>query len=155
MPAFISQMDPFVAVWLVLAIVFLVVELLTIGLSSIWFAAGALAALIAAALGAPVWVQILLFVVLSLGLLIATKPWVNKHINSKAVKTNADRAVGKRVIIAERVDNVAQTGMAVVDGQEWTVRAESDEETFEVGSTVEVVKLSGVKLIVKGIKEES
>ena len=150
---FISQLDPFVAVWLILVILFLVIELMTVGLSSIWFAVGALAALIAAIFGAPVAVQILLFMVLSVGLLIATKPWVSKHINSKVEKTNADRTVGKCVIIAEKVDNKAQTGMAVVDGQEWTVRTESDDEILEVGQSAEVIRLSGVKLIVKGIKE--
>lgn len=153
MPEFLSQIDPFVAIWLVLVIVFLAVELMTVGLSSIWFALGALAALIVAAVGGPVWLQILLFVVFSIGLLVATKPWVTKYINSKTVKTNADRTVGKRVIIAERVDNVAQTGMAVVDGQEWTVRAATEGDTFEVGETVEVVRISGVKLLVKNIKE--
>ena len=146
---FVKTMDPFVAIWLILGIVFVVVELMTVGLTSIWFAAGAVAALLAAALGAPVWVQIGLVIGVSGGLLFATKPWVTKHINAKTVRTNADRTVGKRIIIAETVDNVKQTGMAVVDGQEWTVRAEDESEVIPIGASAEVVGIKGVKLIVK------
>jgi membrane protein implicated in regulation of membrane protease activity len=142
------KLDYFVLAWMILLIIFIVGELATVGLTSIWFAAGALVALLAALIGAGPGVQIFLFLAVSAVLLAATRPWARKYINSKTHPTNADSLVGERIRIAERVSNIDQTGMAVVHGQEWTVRAQDDNEIIEEGQLATVCSISGVKLIV-------
>ncbi len=147
-------MPNMILIWLILTIVFIVVEMITVGLTSIWFAAGSLLSLIAAALGAPFGVQLAIFFIVSVILLLATRTWVKKYFNSNIQKTNADRLIGQRTIITETVSNYDQTGKTVIQGLEWTVRAEDDKEIIEKGSMVEVIRISGVKLIVKSVKEE-
>lgn len=140
-----------VFVWLVLTIVFVVGELATVGLTSIWFAAGSLAALFSAMCGANVVIQIILFVAVSVGLLVGTRPWAQRFINSRTQRTNADRAIGQVIRITERVSNMDQTGKAVVTGQEWTVRTRYDNEAIEAGEFARVLEISGVKLIVEKV----
>lgn len=135
--------------WIALIVICLIVEIITVGLTSIWFAGGGLLALIACAFGAPVWLQIVLFLALSLVLLYFTRPWALKYFNPHRVKTNYEEAVGKTVRITERVDNIAGTGTAVLNGQEWTARTERDDITIEADTIAEVVEVQGVKLIVK------
>lgn len=138
-----------IIIWIALIVVFLVIEIATVGLTTIWFAGGSLVALIAAAFGAPYWLQVVMFIAVSLVLLLFTRPWAMKYLNPHKVKTNYEDAIGKTVRITERIDNIAETGTAVLNGQEWTARSEKDEVTFEIGLTVEVVAVEGVKLIVK------
>ena len=138
-----------VIVWIALIVVFLVIEIATVGLTTIWFAGGSLAALIATALGAPYWLQVVLFIAVSLVLLFFTRPWAVKYLNPHKVHTNYEDAIGKTVRITERIDNIKETGTAVLNGQEWTARSAKDEVTFEAGITAEVVAIEGVKLIVK------
>jgi membrane protein implicated in regulation of membrane protease activity len=133
---------------MVLLIIFIIVELISVGLTSIWFAAGALIALLFAMAGAHPVVQIVVFLAVSVILLAATRPWAQKYINSRTHPTNADSLVGERIRIAERVSNLDQTGMAVVHGQEWTVRTQDDTEIIEEGQLACVQSISGVKLIV-------
>lgn len=140
-----------VVAWIVFIIGFIIAELISVGLTSIWFAAGSLVALVIAAAGGPVWLQLVAFIAVSLILLIATRPWAKKYLNSRAQHTNADRVIGTKLIVEERVSNREQTGKATVMGQEWTVRAEEDSEIFEVGETAEIVAISGVKLIIKRV----
>lgn len=135
--------------WIALIVICLIVEIITVGLTSIWFAGGGLLALIACAFGAPVWLQVVLFLALSLVLLYFTRPWALKYFNPHRVKTNYEEAVGKTVRITERVDNIAGTGTAVLNGQEWTARTERDDITIEADTIAEVVEVRGVKLIVK------
>ena len=118
-------------------------------MAAIWFAAGSLVALLAAVLGANPVVQIILFLAVSMGLLAATRPWAKKYINARTQRTNADRVIGETIRIAERVSNLDQTGMAVVNGQEWTVRTRDDREIIEQGAYARVLEISGVKLIVE------
>lgn len=141
--------NPQILFWLVLLIVFVVGELISVGLTSIWFAAGSLAALIVAAAGGNLAVQIVVFFAVSIVLLAATRPFAKRVINSNTHKTNADQIIGEEIIIRERVSNLNQTGMAVVNGQEWTVRTESDKEIIEQGEFARVIRISGVKLIVE------
>ena len=140
-----------IVLWLVLLIVFVIVAMITVGLTSIWFAAGALVALLATVLGANPIIQVVLFIVVSIALLFVTRPFAHRIINSNVQRTNADSLVGEHIRILERVSNTDQTGRAVVRGQEWTVRAEDDKEVLEEGNMAEVVSISGVKLIVKRI----
>ena len=94
------------------------------------------------------------FFVVSIGLLVATKPFVDKYINSRIKKTNVDEMLGVVVRIVERVSNMDQTGKAVVRDIEWTVRTEDDKEILEVGEKAYVTAISGVKLIVKRYEED-
>ncbi|MGF0033411.1 NfeD family protein [Bariatricus sp. SGI.154] len=140
--------------WLVLLILLLIIEIITVGLTSIWAAGGALVALILNILGIPLAGQVAAFLIVTFVLLIFTRPFAVKFINTDRVKTNYEGIIGKTIRIAERVDNIRQTGMAVVSGQEWTVRAESDDEILEPDMLAKVVNISGVKLIVRKYEEE-
>ncbi|MCI9024252.1 MAG: NfeD family protein [Dorea sp.] len=140
--------------WLALLIILLIIEIITVGLTSIWAAGGALAALILNILGIPLAGQVVVFFVVTFVLLYFTRPFAVKFINTQRVKTNYEGIIGKTIRIAETVDNINQTGMAVVNGQEWTVRAEKDEEILTPDTLAKVVNISGVKLIVRKYEEE-
>ena len=135
--------------WIAAMILFVVVEAVTVGLASIWFAIGALAALICAMIGGPVWLQAIWFAVVSLIALILTRPLVKKFVNGRTVATNADRNIGRTAIVTERVDNLAATGSVKLDGVEWTARSTDDERTIPLDSQVVVREIRGVKLIVE------
>ena len=136
-------------IWLGLFIILIVIEILTVGLTTIWFAGGSLAAMLAALLGAGAPVQILVFLAVSCVLLIFTRPWAVKHLNRKRVKTNYESEIGKVIKLTETVNNLDQTGKSTVNGQEWTVRSRDDREILEAGSLAKVIAVSGVKLIVE------
>ena len=134
-------------VWVVIMVVFLVVEATTAGLTCIWFAIGALAALIAALFGAPIWLQLVWFFVVSVVTLYFTRPLVLKYVNSRSQPTNADMVIGKEALVTEAIDNVESAGAVAVGGKVWTARSENG-EPIEVGSIVTVLRIEGVKLIV-------
>jgi membrane protein implicated in regulation of membrane protease activity len=140
--------------WLGLLIILLVIEIITVGLTSIWAAGGALAALILNIMGLSLVWQVVVFFVVTFVLLIFTRPFAVRFINTQREKTNYEGIIGKTIRIAERVDNIRQTGMAVVNGQEWTVRAEEEHEILEPETLAKVVNISGVKLIVRKYEEE-
>lgn len=141
--------------WIVLLIAFLVIEFVTVGLATIWFAGGALVALILAALGVGIGWQIAAFFVVSFVLLFFTRPVVVKYIKPGKIKTNYESAIGKQVRIKEKVDNIAGTGTADLEGKEWTARMEDDAVTLDAGMLAEVVEISGVKLILKPLNREN
>lgn len=143
-----------VYVWLGLLILFLVIEIATVGLTTIWMAGGALGALILDLAGLNLWWQIGAFLVVSFTMLVFTRPFVVKYINSHHEKTNYEGIIGKVVRITEKVDNLQQTGTAVVNGLEWMTRAERDDVILDPGDLAKVVNISGVKLIVKKYEEE-
>lgn len=99
-----------IAFWVVALVVFLIVEAVTAGLVSIWFVFGSLVALICAALGAAVWLQIFWFVIVSVATLVLTRPLVKRYVDSRSVATNADRSIGRAAVVTERIDNLAATG---------------------------------------------
>ena len=134
-------------VWVVIMVVFLVVEAATAGLTCIWFAIGALAALIAALFGAPIWLQLVWFFVVSVVTLYFTRPLVLKYVNSRSQPTNADMVIGKEALVTEAIANVESAGAVAVGGKVWTARSENG-EPIEVGSIVTVLRIEGVKLIV-------
>lgn len=140
--------------WLALLIIFVVVECLTVGLVSIWFAGGALVAMILAMAGAGAIWQDAAFLATSALLLIITRPFVKKYLMNKKVKTNYQSVIGTVAKVTEKVDNYNQTGAAFADGKEWTARSTEDAVTMEAGSLAEVVAIEGVKLIVKPYERE-
>lgn len=133
--------------WLGVMVLFLVVEAVTVGLVCIWFAAGSLAALLCAMFGGRIWLQIVLFLVVSAVTLYFTRPLVKKYINNKVEPTNADIVIGKECRVTETIDNIEGTGAVYVDGKTWTARSEND-EVIEQGTLVAAKRIDGVKLIV-------
>ena len=133
--------------WLVLMVVLLIVEAATAGLTCIWFALGALAALISALFGAAIWLQVVWFLLVSIITLWFTRPLAMKYLNGRRVATNADRVVGAEGIVTEAIDNIAGTGAVRLDGKEWTARSESGANIGK-DAVVMVKRIEGVKLIV-------
>ncbi len=142
-------MSEMMVVWLVVLIVTIAIEVGTLGLTSIWFAGGALAALIVAVFSLPVWLQILIFFVVSLLLLVFTRPIAVKYFNKDRVRTNVESMVGRQAIVISEIDNLQGIGQVTVGGQEWSARSEDDKVNMAVGTVVVVVAVSGVKLIVR------
>lgn len=138
-----------VFIWLALIIIFIIVEMVTVGLTSIWFAGGALAALLSALLGMPVFGQIVLFLAVSIVLVFFTRPFAVKFVKPHNIKTNYEDVIGKEVRVTETIDNHLSTGTAVLGGQEWTARSADHDVVFEKGQTVQVVEIKGVTLYVK------
>ena len=147
-------------IWLVLLLLFSGTEALTVGLTSIWFAAGALIALIAALLGGPLWVQIALFLAVSVLCLLAVRPLAMRHLNNKVKATNADRVIGEQAQVTEDIDNIHGRGAVVIRGITWTARSE-DGLPVPAGALVRVLRIEGVKVFVErapaevGVKPES
>ena len=134
--------------WIAALLVFIVVEAVSVGLVSIWFALGSVAALICAMLHGPIWLQILWFVAVSAVTLYFTRPLVKKYVNAKSVATNADRNIGRHAVVTERIDNLSSTGAVQLDGVLWTARSVND-APIEAGTTVVVREIQGVKLMVE------
>ncbi len=134
--------------WLVLMILMLVFELATVGLTTIWVAGGAFAALIVALFNGPLWLQIVLFLAVTVVLLWFTRPLAVKYLNSKKMATNYEATKGKEVLVLERVDNMAETGKVRLDGMEWTARSVDNDITFEENEKAYVKDVSGVKLMI-------
>lgn len=142
-------MNEMMIFWLILLIVFIIIEVPTMGLTTIWFAGGALMAVLASIVGAPVWLQIILFFAVSLLLLFFTRPVAVRYFNRNRVKTNVESMVGSQAIVTSEVDNIQGIGQVTVGGQEWSARSFDDKTRIAVGTVVNVVTISGVKLIVK------
>ena len=143
--------DSYITVaWLVLLVVLLVIEIITVGLTTIWGAGGALAALILNILDVPFAGQVVAFFIVTILLLVFTRPFAMRFINTRRLKTNYEGIIGKTIRISQKVDNIGQTGMAVVNG----TRSEQDNVILEPGTLAKVVNISGVKLIVKKYEED-
>ncbi|MGN1204587.1 MAG: NfeD family protein [Lachnospiraceae bacterium] len=142
-------MDNMLFIWLIALIVLIVVELATMGLTTIWFAAGALVATIAAALHAPVAVQVVLFLVVSLVLFIFTRPIAVRYFNKDRGRTNVESMIGRQGVVISEINNLEGIGQIQVNGQEWTARTRMDGMTIPVGTVVVVYAVNGVKLIVE------
>ena len=133
------------AIWIGLIVIFLIVEGLTAGLVTIWFAVGALAALIAVGvhynnrINTPLWLQLVWFFAVSIAAFAVTRPLVKKYINGRTQPTNADMLIGQECLVTEDIDNLTGRGAVAVGGKVWTARAETD---------VTVLRIEGVKLIV-------
>ncbi len=134
--------------WLAIVVVMAIIEIITLGLTTIWFAGGALVAFIASLFGAGFVIQVVLFVAVSVILLAATRPLAVKYLNKNMESTNAESLIGKLAVVKEEIDNLNARGHVSVNGQEWTARA-VEEKVIPEGVTVEIVEISGVKLLVK------
>lgn len=135
--------------WLIAFIVLLVIEIFTMGLTTIWFAGGALAALLLAALGAGVLLQVVVFVIVSVVLLVVTRPIAMKFFNQEREKTNAESLIGKQALVLEEINTLHATGRVEVDGQEWSAKTEDPEQMIQKDQVVSIEGIQGVKLIVR------
>ena len=146
-------MEQMEIIWLALTAVLLIIEIATLGLTTIWFAAGALFAFFAALLGMNQGIQIGVFVVVSVVLLFFTRPLAVKYLNTKTIKTNTEALVGKTARVIVDINNLKSQGQVVINGLEWTARSSDDTVVFKIGDAVTMVGIEGVKLIVEGQKK--
>lgn len=135
--------------WLGVVILLVIFEIVTLGLTTIWFAGGALIACIAALFHASILVQVLLFLGVSVLLLIFTRPMAMRFMNKNRTKTNVESLVGKEAVVSENIDNLSARGQVQLNGLEWTSRAMDNHTNIEKGTVVVVEKIDGVKLIVR------
>ena len=141
--------------WLIIFVVLLVIEFATMGLTTIWFAIGALGAIAVALIGGDLIIQLLVFFVLSVVILVSMRPFATRYINKGRVKTNAESLIGMTGKVTEKIDNIAGKGTVVINGREWTARTDNDIITIDEGALVEIKEISGVKLIVNLKKYEA
>ena len=142
-----------IAIWIAAIIVFGIAEAATAGLVSIWFVGGSAAALISAIFGAPLWLQFVLFLLVSIALLAATRPIAWRMLNKAITPTNADRVLHHTARVVEAVDNERPSGAVYIDGKTWTARSE-DGTVLAKDTMVQVVRMEGVKLFVAKKKED-
>lgn len=140
-------------VWLVAMLVFLAVEGATVCLVSVWFAAGALAALIAAFFGGELWLQIALFLVVAAAALACLRPLARKYLKPRLVKTNVDAVLESQGYVTAPIDNLAATGQVKLGAMEWTARSTTG-EIIPAGTLVKVDKIEGVKAFVTPVREK-
>lgn len=140
-------MNP-IYVWLIALVVFIVIEIATMGLTTIWFAGGALIALVLALVDVSFYVQLAAFLVISIVLLVCTRSLAMKFFNGKRVKTNVDSIIGKQAIVLAEIDNLKEEGQVILNGMEWSARAYENGTVIPVGAVVEVKEVQGVKLMV-------
>ena len=130
-----------VTIWLAVLVVCVGIEIATMGLTTIWFAGGALVSAILAALNAPLWLQIVAFFVVSLILLYLTRPVAVKYFNKDRVKTNVESLIGRQAIVISEIDNLQGIGQVTVGGQEWSARSVKDDVQLPVGSALYYISI--------------
>ena len=144
-----EMMTDMVIFWLVVMVALIVIELATLGLTTIWFACGALVAVVAAAMDAPLLLQILMFVVVSFAVLLAVRPIAVKYFNKDRTRTNIESMIGRQAIVVSEIDNMQGIGQVSVNGMEWSARSTINELKIAVGRVVVIRAVDGVKLIVE------
>ena len=136
-------------IWVIVFLVLMVLELISMGLTTIWFAGGAVVALVLSAFNAPIAAQVIVFLVVSTLLLYFTRPIAQKYFNKNRVNTNVESMPGQIGIVTADIDNIAATGTVSLNGMDWTARSKEPEGTIAKGTKVRVLEVQGVKLIVE------
>lgn len=134
--------------WLVVFVLMVIIEIATMGLTTIWFAGGAVISFLLALFGVPFKAQIVVFLIVSFLILFITRPIAMKHLNLKRTKTNVDELAGKHAVVTKEINNIKGEGQIVLNGIEWTARSE-DDEIVPANTEVEVVEIKGVKAFVR------
>ena len=132
--------------WLILLGILLIIEIITLGLTTIWFAGGALIAFLVAILGGAVWLQVVVF--LAVSILLFTRPIAMKYMNKNVQKTNVDSLKGEKAVVIQTIDNLKGTGQVVIRGMEWSAKARED-KIIKEGTVVKVITVEGVKAVVE------
>ena len=141
-------------IWLILMVIFLLVEAAcAIHMVSIWFAAGALVAAIAAMLNASLWLQGTLFLVVSCVILALMWPFVKRFLNPRLQKTNIDSIIGTEGLVTMDIDNLTARGQVKLGGMEWTARSSSG-DPIPTGTRIRVDRIEGVKVFVTPVRTE-
>lgn len=135
-------------IWLIVFAMLIIIEFITMGLTTIWFACGAVVACIASGFSAPIWLQIALFIIVSGVLLYFTRPVAMKYFNKSRTRTNVEGMIGKQAVVVSDIDNIAETGRVKVAGMDWTARSFTG-EPISAGTVTIVKAVEGVKLIVE------
>lgn len=138
------------AVWLMVLVVLVTGEAITVGLTFIWFAVGALGGLTVAVLGGPIWLQVVVFLILSAVTLVLVRPIAARLLTPGVSPTNADRVLSQIALVTEEIDNIAETGQVKLFGQVWTARSESG-ENIPAQSRVRILRIEGVKVFVRPV----
>ena len=139
--------------WLAIFVILLIIEIVTMGLTTIWFAGGALAAMAAGLIGFETGIQILVFLVVSVLLLVLTRPIAVKYFNEERQKTNAESLIGQQALVLEDIDTLQAAGLVEVRGQEWSAKTDEPNGKIAKNKVVVIEGIQGVKLIVRE-KEE-
>lgn len=134
--------------WLVMVAVMLVIEIITLGLTTVWFSIGAAVAAVVAYLGGPLWLQIVLFAVVSVIIMLLMRPFAMKVMDKNRTKTNIDEMIGTSATVIESIDNKKEQGKVRYRGVEWMARNVEDGIISE-GENVTIDAVSGVKLMVR------
>ena len=145
--------DMIPVIWVGVMVIFGAMEAITVGLTSIWFMVGGIGGLVVAMLNGPIWLQLVVFFVVSIACMIAARPLVAKYINQKTIPTNADRVLNAAARVTEAIDNTVPVGAVYVDGKTWSARSENG-EPIAAGTMVRVKRMEGVRLFVEEMKEE-
>ena len=138
----------YVYTWLITLVILIVIEIVTMGLTTIWFAGGALIALFLAVADLSIYIQTGVFFLVSIVLLVCTRPLAVKYFNRKVEKTNMDSIIGKKAIVLSEINNLKETGLVSLNGMEWSARAYEGESIIIAGAVVIVKAVEGVKLMV-------
>ena len=136
-------------IWLIVTVAMAVIEIMTMGLVTIWFAAGAAIALLLSLVGTPLWIQIVAFIVVSCVVLLLVRPIATAHFNNRLKKTNIDAIVGRKLIAKTDIDNLHGFGKVDMDGSTWLAASSMDNVVIHEGEEVKVVEVRGAKLIVE------
>ena len=145
-------MELMTILWLIVLVTAIIIEAATMGLTSIWFAGGALAAIGVEKLNGGVYLQIIVFLLVSLVVMYFTRPVAIQYFNKERQKTNLDSIIGKQAVVTSRIHNLKGIGKVTVSGQEWSAKSLDENQIFEEGDIVRVAKIKGVKLIVESEK---
>ena len=135
--------------WLILFIIFLVCEIATLGLTTIWFAGGAFISFWLSIAGLGFIPQLVVFCLVSINLLVTTRPLATKYLNKNTTRTNVEELIGKNVKVSEIIDNINETGHVMINGVEWLARAQHDGMVIQEGTLVRIMEINGVKAIVQ------
>lgn len=138
--------------WLILFVVLLVIEIFTMGLTTIWFAGGALVAFVLAFAGAGFSIQVVSFLLVSIVSLILTRPLAIRFFNKEREKTNAESLIGKKAVVLEPIDTLRGVGLVEVNGMQWSAKTEEIADIIEAEAIVVIEGIQGVKLIVKKVE---
>ena len=138
------------AVWLILLVILVAGEAITVGLTFIWFAVGAMGGLLVAVLGGAVWLQVVVFLALSALTLVLVRPAAARLLTPGLSPTNADRVLSQIALVTEEIDNIAETGQVKLFGQVWTARSENG-DVIPTQSRVRILRIEGVKVFVKAV----
>ena len=144
-------MDNLTIVWLVLMVIFLIAEAATVTITSLWFAVGALVALLAGVFGAKFWLQVVLFIIFSTVTLMALRPMIKKYFTPNLTRTNVDALIGIHGYVTADINNVTATGAVKLNGMEWTARS-TDGSPIPSGTLIKVDRIEGVKAIVSPVE---